>query len=90
MRHLCPVHAYSEWIDALNEEEGYMFCKIKAGDQIGTQDQPMTSQQFLKGFQWNLIDVDVDPTPYGTHSFHCGGCQWLVTDLQWSFIRICQ
>uniref|UniRef100_A0A0W0FQJ5 Uncharacterized protein n=1 Tax=Moniliophthora roreri TaxID=221103 RepID=A0A0W0FQJ5_MONRR len=48
MRHLCPVHAYSEWIDALNKEEGYMFCKIKAGDQIGTQDQPITSQQFLK------------------------------------------
>ncbi|KAK7043085.1 hypothetical protein VNI00_008439 [Paramarasmius palmivorus] len=87
-RHLCPVRAYAEWIDALNEEEGYVFRRMK-GDRMGPADQAMTSQQFLEGLRHNLLDVGIDPAPYGTHSFRRGGCQWLSMDLRWPFTKIC-
>ncbi|KAK7049966.1 hypothetical protein VNI00_005397 [Paramarasmius palmivorus] len=88
-RHLCPVRAYAEWIDALNEEDGYVFRRMKK-DRTGPLDQAMTSQQFLEGLRHNLLDVNIDPAPYGTHSFRRGGCQWLSMDLRWPFTKICQ
>jgi len=49
----------------------------------------MTSQQFLEVFRNNLIDVGIDPAPYGTHSFRRGGCQYLAADRRWPLRRIC-
>ena len=37
----------------------------------------------------NLEEIKHDPTPYGTHSFRRGGCQFLATEKRWPLIRIC-
>ena len=41
-------------------------------------------------FRNNLLDIGVDPTPYGTHSFRRGGCQWMSVDLRWHLREICE
>ncbi|KAH9048006.1 hypothetical protein EDB83DRAFT_1450180 [Lactarius deliciosus] len=41
-------------------------------------------------FRNNLIDIGVDPAPYGTHSFRRGGCQWFSVDLRWPLRKICE
>ena len=41
-------------------------------------------------FRNNLIDIGIDPLPYGTHSFRRGGCQWYATDRKWVFKKICE
>ncbi|KAK7036868.1 hypothetical protein R3P38DRAFT_3311614 [Favolaschia claudopus] len=40
-------------------------------------------------FRNNLLDIKVDPAPYGTQSFRRGGCQWLYSCCRWGLIRIC-
>ncbi len=37
-------------------------------------DISVTSEQFLEMFRNNLLNVDVNPIAYGTHSFWRGGC----------------
>ncbi|CAA7260796.1 unnamed protein product [Cyclocybe aegerita] len=71
--HLCPVRALAEWIDASKITSGYIFRKIVMDDRPSAQDIPMTSEQFLEMFRNNLLDINVDPYPYGTHSFRCAG-----------------
>ncbi|KAF8452164.1 hypothetical protein L210DRAFT_3366780, partial [Boletus edulis BED1] len=44
---------------------------------------------FLECFRNNLLDIGIDPWPYGTHSFGHGGCQYLHTVLKWPFRQIC-
>ncbi|KIJ06234.1 hypothetical protein PAXINDRAFT_92328, partial [Paxillus involutus ATCC 200175] len=48
-----------------------------------------TSQSFLECLRNNLLDISIDPCPYGTHSFRRGGCQYLHTVLKWPFRQIC-
>ncbi|KAG7085513.1 hypothetical protein E1B28_003073 [Marasmius oreades] len=89
MRHLCPVRAWADWLAASEIEDGYIFRRIDKSDRVvGGQNKPMTSAQFLEGFRNNLLDIGVDPAPYGTHSFRCGGCQWLSVDLRWPIRKI--
>jgi len=45
--------------------------------------------QFLDLFRHNLMDIDVDPRPYGTHSFRRGGAQFLHRVRRWSIIKVC-
>ncbi|KAH9040619.1 hypothetical protein EDB85DRAFT_2072056 [Lactarius pseudohatsudake] len=78
MAHLCPVRAYAKWVQASQISDGY-------------NNQPMAAEFFLKMFCNNLINIDVDPTAYSTHSFRRrGGCQWLATDLWWPLRWICE
>jgi hypothetical protein len=49
-----------------------------------------TSDQFLELFRNNLLDVGIDPHPYGTHSFRRGGCQYLSSERRWPIRRICE
>ena len=49
-----------------------------------------TSEKFLELFQNNLLDIGVDPFPYGTHLFRRGGCQYLASDRRWSLRTICE
>ncbi|KAF8871192.1 hypothetical protein CPB84DRAFT_1818238 [Gymnopilus junonius] len=81
--HLCPVHALGEWMKASKITSGYIFQKIASGDRPDADDKPMTSEQFLELFHNNLLDVGVDPIPYGTHSFRRGGCQYLSSLCNW-------
>jgi len=48
-----------------------------------------TSEQFLETFRNNLLDVGIDPSPYGTHSFRHGSCQYLSSEHRWTLQRIC-
>ncbi|KAG1796721.1 uncharacterized protein HD556DRAFT_1234145, partial [Suillus plorans] len=48
-----------------------------------------TSDAFLECFRNNLLDIGVDPHPYGTHSFRQGGCQFLYKVCRWDFGDIC-
>ena len=41
-------------------------------------------------FRNNLLDIEIDPTPYGNHSFRHGGCQWMSVDLRWNLRTICE
>ncbi|ESK85623.1 integrase family protein [Moniliophthora roreri MCA 2997] len=89
--HLCPVRALMEWIRVSRVKSGYICRKISKLDEVhDNRHEPMTSQQFLKGFWQNLLDVHVDPSSYGGHSFRCGGCQWLSVYRWWLLRKICE
>ncbi|KAF8239775.1 hypothetical protein L208DRAFT_1183824, partial [Tricholoma matsutake] len=45
---------------------------------------------FLEMFHNNLLDVNIDQSPYGTHSFHHGGCQYFASHKQWPLKTICE
>lgn len=49
-----------------------------------------TRDSFMECFRNSLLDVEVDPRPYGTHSFRRGGCQYLSVVLRKPFREICQ
>ncbi|KAG1838738.1 hypothetical protein DFJ58DRAFT_845966 [Suillus subalutaceus] len=51
--HICPVRTLTAWL----------------GDCVVEADTPMASEQFLELFRNNLLDIGIDPAPYGTHSF---------------------
>ncbi|KAJ7737404.1 hypothetical protein B0H14DRAFT_3117790 [Mycena olivaceomarginata] len=70
LAHLCPVRALAEWLKVSGITDGYLFRKMASGDR--------TSDFFLEMFRNNLLDIRIDPYPYGTHSFRRGGCQWLT------------
>ncbi|KJA17138.1 hypothetical protein HYPSUDRAFT_146825 [Hypholoma sublateritium FD-334 SS-4] len=87
--HLCPVRAMGEWIKLSRITSGYVFRKIASGGRASQHNAPMTAQQFLEIFRNNLIDINIDPSPYGTHSFRRGGCQYLSSYRRWSLRTIC-
>ena len=41
-------------------------------------------------FRNNLLDINVDPEGYGTHSFRRGGCQWLAVHRRWGIRKVCE
>jgi len=48
-----------------------------------------TQELFTEYFRHNLLDISVDFTPYGTHSFRRGGCQYLSTERRWGIRKLC-
>ncbi|EPS93781.1 hypothetical protein FOMPIDRAFT_1135549, partial [Fomitopsis schrenkii] len=44
---------------------------------------------FVECFRNNLLDINIDPRAYGTHSFQQGGCQYLAVVKHWPFCDIC-
>ncbi|KAJ6622746.1 hypothetical protein B0H10DRAFT_1787494 [Mycena sp. CBHHK59/15] len=88
--HLCPVRALSVWLACSRISKGYLFPTITIRDQIGDSSRPMKSDKFLEMFRNNLLDIGLDPYPYGTHSFRRGGCQYFASHRRWSLRRICE
>ncbi|KAJ6511064.1 DNA breaking-rejoining enzyme [Mycena sanguinolenta] len=88
--HLCPVRALTAWLACSRIENGYLFPTITVRDQIGDSSRPMKSEKFLEMFRNNLLDIGLDPYPYGTHSFRRGGCQYFASHRRWSLRRICE
>lgn len=43
----------------------------------------------MHAFQHNLLDIGIDYTTYGTHSFRRGGCQYFASERRWNIRRIC-
>ncbi|KAK7001192.1 hypothetical protein R3P38DRAFT_3327245 [Favolaschia claudopus] len=89
LAHLCPIRAVANWLDVSDIEDGFLFRRIVSGDRVSQENTHMTSECFLEMFRNNLLDITVDPAPYGTHSFRRGGCQWLYTCCRWGLRRIC-
>ncbi|KAJ7799310.1 DNA breaking-rejoining enzyme [Mycena olivaceomarginata] len=97
--------ALAEWLKVSGITDGYLFRKMASGDRVSPQNSPMVRYAFViaypihllsrpvisssKCFRNNLLDIRIDPYPYGTHSFRRGGCQWLYTCCRWGLIRIC-
>ncbi|KAG1752751.1 uncharacterized protein EDB91DRAFT_1343747 [Suillus paluster] len=88
--HLCPTRALAAWFDESQITTGYVFRKMASGDRIAVANNPMSSEQFLELFRNNLLDINIDPAPYGTHSFRRGGCQYLHIERRWPLRRICE
>ena len=43
----------------------------------------------MEAFRNHLLDININPKPYGTHSFRRGGCQYLAQVKRWPFRSIC-
>ncbi|KAK6997291.1 hypothetical protein R3P38DRAFT_2563764 [Favolaschia claudopus] len=89
LAHLCTIRALANWLYVSDIEDGFLFRKIVSGDRVSRENTHMTSECFLEMFRNNLLDIEIDPAPYGTHSFRRGGCQWLYSCCRWGLIRIC-
>ncbi|KAF8179760.1 DNA breaking-rejoining enzyme [Mycena galopus ATCC 62051] len=80
--HLCPVRALTAWLASDRRFK-------QANGEYTTFLQEPKSEKFLEMFRNNLLDIGLDPYPYGTHSFRRGGCQYLASHRRWSLRRIC-
>ncbi|KAG1846025.1 hypothetical protein F4604DRAFT_1884214 [Suillus subluteus] len=85
---MCPIRTFAIWwlLASQNNEhlDGYVFHKKVGSDGVSVNlTDAMSSESFLECFRNNLLDIGVNPRPYGTHSFHRGGCQYLVMVLRW-------
>ncbi|KAG1873454.1 hypothetical protein C8R48DRAFT_455825 [Suillus tomentosus] len=91
---MCPVRAWAAWWHhcrrlGLNMN-GYVFRKKMGRDGVSANAHDgMTADSFLECFRNNLLDIGIDPRPYGTHSFRRGGCQYLAMVLRWPLRQIC-
>ncbi|KAJ7839364.1 DNA breaking-rejoining enzyme [Mycena olivaceomarginata] len=76
LAHICPIRALAQWLYVSEITEGYLFRKMSP-----------TSEFFLEMFRNNLLDIGIDPYPYGTHSFRRGGftnltiVKYLISDV---------
>ncbi|KAJ7895216.1 hypothetical protein B0H14DRAFT_2681632 [Mycena olivaceomarginata] len=93
---MCPVRAFAiMWKlavanDPYGKPSGFIFRK-KVGRNGWSiiPSEGMSTDSFMEYFRNNLLDIDIDPRPYGTHSFRRGGCQYLAMVLRWPFRNIC-
>ncbi|TRM57293.1 DNA breaking-rejoining enzyme [Schizophyllum amplum] len=92
---ICPVRALCEWLQASKIRTGYLFPRLTTNglqvkNAVGQEPEHMSSEVFLESFRNNLLDIGVDFTPYGTHSFRRGGCQYFVVCRRWNIRRVCE
>ncbi|KAH9840012.1 uncharacterized protein C8Q71DRAFT_795217 [Rhodofomes roseus] len=92
--HLCPIRAFAEWWSISKamkiESAGYIFRKRVGNDDVSARaSDSMSYESFVECFKNNLLDVSIDPRPYGTHSFRRGGCQYLAMVKRWPIRDIC-
>ncbi|KAG1887197.1 hypothetical protein F4604DRAFT_1571212 [Suillus subluteus] len=91
---MCLVRMFAVWWVLARERcenlDGFVFQKKIGTDSISVNPTDgMTSDSFVECFHNNLLDIGVDPHPYGTHSFRRGGCQFLYKVCRWDFRDIC-
>ncbi|KAG1858745.1 hypothetical protein DFJ58DRAFT_726529 [Suillus subalutaceus] len=91
---MCLVRTFAVWWMLARERcenlDGFIFWKKIGTDSISVNPTDgMTSDAFLECFCNNLLDIGVDPRPYGTHSFRRGRCQFLYKVCRWDFGDIC-
>ncbi|KAJ7445234.1 hypothetical protein B0H11DRAFT_1746916 [Mycena galericulata] len=104
--HLCPVRALCYWISASRHTTGFLFRKINKNGQVSMVNRTIvniflkvyrhsltisqSSTSFLLLLRNNLIEVKVDPAPYGTHSIRRGGVQYLLLFKRKGIRQICE
>ncbi|KAJ3003144.1 hypothetical protein NUW54_g5454 [Trametes sanguinea] len=98
----CPERPWMDAVTALArwwqlcsemgvEQYGYVFRSRYLYDEISVRaDHAMSTNSFLEYFRNNMLDIGIDPRPYGTHSFRRGGCQYLAKELRWPIRTICE
>ncbi|KAG1871447.1 hypothetical protein F4604DRAFT_2014217 [Suillus subluteus] len=91
---MCPVRAWAAWWHHCRylglDMNGYVFRKKMGQDGVSANPHDgMTADSFLECFRNNLLDIGIDPRPYGTHSFRRRGCQYLAMVLRWPLRQIC-
>ncbi|KAJ7499117.1 DNA breaking-rejoining enzyme [Mycena latifolia] len=88
--HLCPFRALCFWISASRIRTGHLFRTITKHDQVSIVNKLMSTTAFLELFRNNLLDIDIDPAPYGTHSVRRGGVQYLLLFKRAGLRHICE
>ncbi|OSD07467.1 hypothetical protein PYCCODRAFT_1358583, partial [Trametes coccinea BRFM310] len=89
------VDAFARWINIckgmhIDCQRGYVFRPRAHFDGVSLElDKAMSSDSFLECFRNNMVDISIDPRPFGMHSFRRGGCQYLATVLRWPIRNIC-
>ncbi|KAH9858619.1 hypothetical protein C2E23DRAFT_864500 [Lenzites betulinus] len=84
------------WMDAtLALAEWWLICKSMGIERYGYVFRSRhgfdeSSSSFLEYFRNNMIDIGIDPRPYGTYSFRRGGCQYLAMVRRWPIRTICE
>ena len=43
---------------------------------------------FLEAFRQNLLDIGINPLPYGTYSFRRSGCQYFLFEKRWEIRKL--
>ncbi|KAJ7716669.1 DNA breaking-rejoining enzyme [Mycena maculata] len=88
--HLCPVRALCFWIASSQYTTRYLFRTITKNGHVSMVNRTISSTAFLLLFRNNLLDVKIDPAPYGTHSIRRGEVQYLLI-FKWKGIhQICE
>ncbi|KAI0761063.1 hypothetical protein BD413DRAFT_607291 [Trametes elegans] len=93
---MSAVWAFAEWWTLCMKMSGfklhgYVF-RSRSGHYDGINIEPdarMSSDSFLECFRNNMVDIGIDPRPYGMHSFRRGGCQYLAMVLRWPIKNVC-
>ncbi|KIJ08020.1 hypothetical protein PAXINDRAFT_48163, partial [Paxillus involutus ATCC 200175] len=71
---MCPVRAFAVWWaisrKKVHKLDGFVFRKRIGTNGISVDPtEGLTSQSFLECLRNNLLDISIDPRPYGIHSF---------------------
>jgi len=88
-----PAFCFASWllVDQLRGiVQWYVYFHLLKSSRFLTPLFFETSAQFLEMFRRNLAKIEIDFTPYGTHSFRRGGCQYLASVRRWLLRRICE
>ncbi|KAJ7718039.1 hypothetical protein B0H14DRAFT_3011561 [Mycena olivaceomarginata] len=86
---MCPVHAFAIMWKLAVANDPYGKPSVGRNRWSIIPSVGMSTDSFMEYFRNNLLDINIDPHPYGTHSFHWGGCQYLAMVLCWPFRNIC-
>ncbi|KAJ7445232.1 DNA breaking-rejoining enzyme [Mycena galericulata] len=76
LSHICPLRALCYYAALCRHTTGYLFRNINKSGQITSVNMPISSSKYLKMMRQSLIDVQVDPTMFGTHCLRRGGVQY--------------
>ncbi|KAJ7218982.1 DNA breaking-rejoining enzyme [Mycena haematopus] len=88
--HLCPVRSLCRWIAVIPHRSGHLFRTVNKNGQVSSTNKLMTTSAFLQILRNNLLDIEIDPAPYGTHSVRRGGVQWLLLFKRAGLRQICE
>ncbi|TDL15193.1 hypothetical protein BD410DRAFT_778284 [Rickenella mellea] len=90
---MCPARAWSHWWTYMQANGGFaglVFRRRVGHDRLSEHpEDALSPEAFMESFRLNLLDILVNPRPYGTHSFRRGGAQYLANMPRWPLTSIC-
>lgn len=89
--HICPLRALFAWLEASNYTSGYVFRRIaKTGCVSSNPRKHLSFSDCMEMFRYRLLDIGLDPQPYGKYSIMRGGFQFLVSERHWTIPMMCE